>query len=130
MSLELTPAQREALTSDEITVGIRPEDLSPTNEGTGLPITAEVVEELGADAYVYGQLAPVTAANTVVRVDPSAQSTKDSGRAEEGLEEGASPVVVRTDGRTPPRPGSTVWVAPNQERIHLFDAATGNRLPE
>lgn len=130
MSLELTPAQREALTSDEITVGIRPEDLSPTNEGTGLPITAEVVEELGADAYVYGQLAPVTAANTVVRVDPSAQSTKDSGRAEEGLEEGASPVVVRTDGRTSPRPGSTVWVAPNQERIHLFDAATGNRLPE
>lgn len=130
MSLELTPAQREALTSDEITVGIRPEDLSPADEGTGLPITAEVVEELGADAYVYGQLAPVTAANTVVRVDPSAQSTKDSGHAEGALEEGASPVVVRADGRTPPRPGSTVWVAPNQERIHLFDAATGNRLPE
>lgn len=131
MSLELTRTQVDALTGSEVTVGVRPEDLAPAQEGTGLPLDVEVVEELGADAYVYGQLAAVTAANTVVRVDPSAQAAEqgDEG-SEDGIDRGASPVVVRTDGRTSAQAGSTVWVAPNSERIHLFDAATGQRLPE
>ncbi|GAA4705094.1 sn-glycerol-3-phosphate ABC transporter ATP-binding protein UgpC [Kocuria gwangalliensis] len=127
LTLDLSPAQQEVLTTDEVTVGIRPEDMATAQEGTGLPIVAEVVEELGADAYVYGYLAPVTAANTVVRVDPSAQVAEADPDAKD---DGASPVVVRTDGRTPLRVGSTVWVAPNTEHIHFFDAATGHRLPQ
>ncbi|MFE7632185.1 ABC transporter ATP-binding protein, partial [Kocuria sp. NPDC057446] len=47
LSLELTREQQAALTGDKVTVGIRPEDLHPAPEGTGLPIEADVVEELG-----------------------------------------------------------------------------------
>ncbi|MFI7581774.1 sn-glycerol-3-phosphate ABC transporter ATP-binding protein UgpC [Kocuria kalidii] len=121
VSVPLTPAQRQALTGDKVTIGIRPEDLHPAPEGTGLPIEADVVEELGADAFVYGHLAPVTAANTVVPVDATT-GTEDDPTAHE--------FIVRVEGRTPPRAGTTVWVAPNLEHVHLFDAATGRRLPD
>jgi len=124
VSVTLTRAQQEALGGDTVSVGIRPEDLHPAAEGTGLPIVADVVEELGADAFVYGHLAPVTAANTVVQVDPTASA----GESAEG--EGAHEIVVRAEGRTPPRAGSTIWVAPAMEHLHLFDTATGNRLPD
>ncbi|WP_298585639.1 ABC transporter ATP-binding protein [uncultured Kocuria sp.] len=124
MSLQLTREQQAHLTGDKVTVGIRPEDLHPAAEGTGLPIEADVVEELGADAFVYGHLAPVTAANTIVQVDP----TEDTGHPTEGP--GAHEVIVRAEGRTPPKSGSTIWVAPNLEHVHLFDTRTGNRLPD
>ncbi|VEH42283.1 sn-glycerol-3-phosphate import ATP-binding protein UgpC [Kocuria rosea] len=122
MRLELTREQQAALTGDKVTVGIRPEDLHPAAEGTGLPIEADVVEELGADAFVYGHLAPVTAANTVVTVDPTGTVEEDAA--------GAHEIIVRVEGRTPPRAGATIWVAPNLEHVHLFDTATGNRLPD
>ena len=38
-----------------VTVGVRPEDLDLTDSGQGLAVTVDVVEELGADAYIYGQ---------------------------------------------------------------------------
>ncbi|MFF0905668.1 UNVERIFIED_CONTAM: sugar ABC transporter ATP-binding protein, partial [Kocuria sp. CPCC 205316] len=119
--IPLSPAQRSALTGHRVTVGIRPEDLHLAAEGEGLPIEADVVEELGADAFVYGRLAPVTAANTVVPVD-STTGGEDDPQAHE--------FIVRVEGRTPPRAGATIWVAPNLEHVHLFDAATGNRLPD
>jgi multiple sugar transport system ATP-binding protein len=122
MRLELTREQQAALTGDKVTVGIRPEDLHPAAEGTGLPIEADVVEELGADAFVYGHLAPVTAANTVVTVDPTGTVEEDAA--------GAHEIIVRVEGRTPPRAGATIWVAPNLDHVHLFDTATGNRLPD
>ncbi|WP_298585212.1 ABC transporter ATP-binding protein [uncultured Kocuria sp.] len=122
MSLELTREQQQGLTGTHVTVGIRPEDLHPAADGQGLPIEADVVEELGADAFVYGHLAPVTAANTVVTVDPT-------GTVEEDVA-GAHEIIVRAEGRTPPRAGTTIWVAPDLAHVHLFDTATGNRLPD
>ncbi|MEX5303427.1 sugar ABC transporter ATP-binding protein, partial [Kocuria sp. CPCC 205273] len=124
MRIDLTDTQRAAITGTHVTIGIRPEDLAPAPEGTGLPIVADVVEELGADAFVYGHLAPVTAANTIVQVDPTAEdAAQDDGP-------GAHEIVVRVEGRTPPRPESTIWVAPTLEHIHLFDTGTGTRLPD
>ena len=38
----------------KLTVGVRPEDLELVGEGQGLKTTVNLVEELGADAYVYG----------------------------------------------------------------------------
>ncbi|MFW6186625.1 MAG: ABC transporter ATP-binding protein [Actinomycetota bacterium] len=122
MRIELTRAQQAALTSGKVTVGIRPEDLHPAADGQGLPIEADVVEELGADAFVYGHLAPVTAANTVVTVDPTGTVEEDAA--------GAHEIIVRVEGRTPPRAGATIWVGPNLDHVHLFDTATGNRLPD
>ncbi|MGQ1838025.1 ABC transporter ATP-binding protein [Kocuria turfanensis] len=122
LRIPLSPAQRAGLTGSQVTVGIRPEDLTPAGEGTGLPIVADVVEELGADAFVYGHLAPVTAANTIVQVDPTGQVEEDAPAAHE--------IVVRVEGRTPPRAGTTIWVAPNLDHVHLFDTTTGTRLPD
>ena len=126
MKLSLTRDQCQAITGDSVTVGIRSEDLLPASDGHGLPIAVEMVEELGADAYVYGHLAPLTAANTVVRVEPSAAAAQ--GYPDEDAP--PSPVVLRAEGRTPPAVGATVWVAPVAERIHFFDANGGRRLPD
>ena len=38
----------------KITVGVRPEDMEIVGEGQGLQTVVNLVEELGADAYVYG----------------------------------------------------------------------------
>ncbi|KLU09471.1 ABC transporter ATP-binding protein [Kocuria sp. SM24M-10] len=125
LAIPLSPAQRAALTGHQVTVGIRPEDLTPAGEGQGLPIVADVVEELGADAFVYGHLAPVTAANTIVQIDPTAET---DGTGEDAP--AAHEIVVRVEGRTPPKAGSTIWVTPTLDHLHLFDTTTGTRLPD
>ena len=86
----------------EVTLGVRPEDLSMTPAGEGLPVTVEVVEELGADAYVYGT------------------TTETAGDVK--------PIIVRVDGRTPPAKGTVVHLVPNPGHVHLFNTETGQRI--
>jgi multiple sugar transport system ATP-binding protein len=83
-----------------VMVGVRPENLAI---GTaGLTVEVDVVEELGADAYVYGRAA--------VGGEPR-------------------PIVTRVDWRNPPAKGQTINVAPVDETgIHVFSTATGERL--
>jgi multiple sugar transport system ATP-binding protein len=53
---DVYPVSREVLgraADSQVTVGVRPEDLDVS--ASGLPIEVDVVEELGADAYVYGR---------------------------------------------------------------------------
>ncbi|MEW1977123.1 ABC transporter ATP-binding protein [Kocuria palustris] len=123
--VQLTPAQREALSGTEVTVGIRPENLSLAPEGEGLPVSVQAVEELGADAYIYSSLAPVTAANTVV-------TTRSSAAEEEIAEEDQATegITIRTGGRSAVKVGDTIWTVPAVDRLHLFDTATGQRLPD
>jgi multiple sugar transport system ATP-binding protein len=99
------PIERSTLTSQgkEVTLGVRPEDLAISMEGQGLPVTVEVVEELGADAYIYGST--VETAGDV------------------------KPIIVRVDGRTPPKKGSVVHLTPKKgEHVHLFNPETGLRI--
>ena len=91
-----------------VTVGIRPEGFTPTTSN-GFDVIVEVVEELGADAYVYGK-----------PVDPA---LKFANSGDEGAQ-----VIVRWDPKNPPKPGSTVSVAANPTAVHLFSAADGERL--
>ncbi|MGW4859239.1 ABC transporter ATP-binding protein [Kocuria palustris] len=123
--VQLTAAQREALSGTEVTVGIRPEDLSLAPEGEGLPVSVQAVEELGADAYIYSSLAPVTAANTVVTTHSSAaeEEIAEEDQATEGI-------TIRTGGRSAVKVGDTIWTVPAVDRLHLFDTATGQRLPD
>ena len=86
--------------SGRVTLGVRPEDLDITDQG--LPVTVEVVEELGADAYVYGSM--------------------------DGAEATDKPIVVRVDGRVPPEKGTRIHLMPKQGHVHYFDTATGERL--
>ncbi|WP_328292756.1 sn-glycerol-3-phosphate ABC transporter ATP-binding protein UgpC [Kineococcus sp. NBC_00420] len=96
------PVERHLLTNagDKMTLGVRPEDLEIGT--SGLPVQVEVVEELGADAYIYGSL------------------------AQAGTE--AHQVIARVDGRRPPEKGSTVYFTPKQGHVHLFDHQSGLRI--
>ena len=71
------------------------------SEGEGLKTTVNVVEELGADAYVFGT-------------------------AEVNGEE--HDIIARVDGRKPPAKGEAVHFAPESGHLHLFSTSTGERL--
>ena len=93
---------RGGATASTVTVGFRPEDLEHRRrQGEGLQVEVDVVEELGADAYVYGH-------------------TTLDGKSHD--------IVARVDGRRPPMKGETIWVRPQSGHVHLFDTKTGLRL--
>ncbi|MBO9523505.1 MAG: sn-glycerol-3-phosphate ABC transporter ATP-binding protein UgpC [Nocardioidaceae bacterium] len=87
---------------DAVTIGVRPEDLQLVGNGQGLRTVINLVESLGADAYVYG--------------------VAELGGSEHH-------VIARVDGRTPPRKGEIVELAPQPGHVHVFSTATGERLP-
>ncbi|MBO1267586.1 ABC transporter ATP-binding protein [Arthrobacter cavernae] len=84
-----------------VTLGTRPEDLETVGAGEGLQVEVDVVEELGADAYVYGH-------------------TMLDGKSHD--------IVARVDGRRPPMKGESINVRPQSGHVHLFDTTTGLRL--
>ena len=87
---------------NKVTLGVRPEDMELVDDGgTGLEMTVDLVEELGADAYIFGT--------------PKGIHT-------------FQPVIVRVDGRRPPMKGETVRIRPSIDHVHLFDSETGLRL--
>ena len=87
-----------------ITVGVRPESwrIVSANEG-GLPITVTVVEELGADGFVYG--------------------TCD-------VEGTPSNVIVRVNARDTVHKGDVIYVTTDPKDVHVFDTETGARLSD
>jgi multiple sugar transport system ATP-binding protein len=87
-------------TAPELVIGIRPEHLDVG--GTGVEMQIDVVEELGADTYLYGRIAGLD--NTF-----------------------GQPIVVRADGRDPPSRGSRVRVHPQPGHLHFF-GVDGHRL--
>lgn len=98
------PVQHDVLedaTGKTVTLGSRPEDLETVGAGEGLQVEVDVVEELGADAYVYGH-------------------TTLDGKSHD--------IVARVDGRRPPMKGESIWVRPQSGHVHLFDTKTGLRL--
>ncbi|MEU6849014.1 sn-glycerol-3-phosphate ABC transporter ATP-binding protein UgpC [Actinacidiphila alni] len=97
-----------------VTVGVRPEHFdivsaedeskSLTKEGpAGLAVTVNVVEELGADGYVYGS-------------------------AKVGDEH--KDIVIRVGGRAIPEKGSVLHVVPRVGETHVFATSSGERLTD
>jgi multiple sugar transport system ATP-binding protein len=98
------PVDRAALTraSGRITVGVRPEAWHLVPEGDqGLPVTVTVIEELGADAFMYG--------------------TSD-------VEGTPADIAVRLESRRAVEKGSVVHVTTDPQKVHVFDTETGERL--
>ena len=96
------PVAREVLgeaAGSKVTVGVRPEDLEVSDNG--LKVEVDVVEELGADAYIYGRA------------------------LFEGEEQ---PMIARVDGRRPPEKGAVLNLTPKRGHTHLFSTADGHRL--
>ncbi|MFC7432467.1 MULTISPECIES: ABC transporter ATP-binding protein [unclassified Agrococcus] len=113
----VVPIPRETLAkAKQITVGIRPEDLTISPSGPGLPIKVDLVEELGADGYLYGTAQSSKIVDVSEAVDTEAEAT-----------DGVS-LVARVDGRSHPHIGDQVFATPDATHLHLFDAATGERL--
>ncbi len=106
------PVERAILSGSsgkQVTLGVRPEDLDVVAEGDGIPVEIDVVEELGADAYIYGT------AKAATHTEADEDSTE-------------KPFIARVDGRRPPEKGSTIYLAPKAGHLHLFDSASGQRL--
>ncbi|MFF9560612.1 ABC transporter ATP-binding protein [Streptomyces albus] len=118
----VVPVERDAIKAaadrgdKTVTVGIRPEHFDLVNgdggddgkklskdERAGVPVTVNVVEELGADGYVYG--------------------TAEVGGEKRDL-------VVRVSGRSVPEKGTTLHVVPHAGETHVFSTSTGERLSD
>ncbi|GHB04844.1 ABC transporter ATP-binding protein [Streptomyces thermoviolaceus subsp. thermoviolaceus] len=120
----VVPVNREAVkaAADKgdrtVTVGVRPEHFEVVGEDgsassslskdgsdapAGLAVSVTVVEETGADAYVYG--------------------TVEVGGENKEL-------VVRVDSRAVPAKGSTLHVVPRPGETHVFSTSTGERLSD
>jgi multiple sugar transport system ATP-binding protein len=99
----VVPVSRDALAgahAKTVVLGIRPENLQLADKGLRLEV--DVVEELGADAYVYGRA--------------------DVGGTEQTI-------VARVDWREPPAKGEEVFLAPGDPKgIHVFATDSGERL--
>ena len=95
----------------QVIVGVRPEDVEVTSNPDGLELVVDVVEELGADAYIYGT--------------PTDKSIAIEGSGDDAL---AKPFIARVDGRQVPEKGSKVFVHPKAAHLHVFNKETGERL--
>ncbi len=89
-----------------LTLGIRPEVFSLSEDGQGLGIEVAVVEETGADAYLYG---------TVSGIADDQKLT-------------APQIVARISSRTPPQRGTTVRLTVDPSHVHVFSNASLERL--
>jgi multiple sugar transport system ATP-binding protein len=96
---EQVPVTAQTNGRKELVLGLRPESLELAADG--IPAKVEVVEEVGADAYVF-----------VVADLPG----------------GEAKLVARTDCRHAPERGARVALKPKAEEAHLFDPETGARL--
>jgi multiple sugar transport system ATP-binding protein len=82
-----------------LVVGVRPESLEVAAEGIGAKV--EVVEDIGADAYVF------------CVAELGGETTK---------------LVARTEARRAPKQGEQVSLRPRADEAHLFDPGSGERL--
>ncbi len=80
---------------DEVTVGIRPEDLQTTAPDDGWPMTVDTVETLGADRLIHGSIAGQT---LVVRV-PADREVEAGATIPIGCAPGRLHWFDRTNGR-------------------------------
>jgi len=100
----VAPVERDVLanaTGGKLIVGVRPEDVVIAKSGEGLTVEVDVVEELGADGYLYGH------------------ADVDGHRVD---------VIARVDGRNHPDAGEKVVVTPVPKHVHAFDVESGERL--
>ncbi|AQP51311.1 ABC transporter ATP-binding protein [Tessaracoccus flavescens] len=101
------PVSRDILAKtddDTLTVGIRPEAFQIADQGIALDVA--VVEELGADSYLYGTLAGLSDEEVV----------------------NAQQFVARVGARTAPEKGSVVRLTAAPDQVHVFSTKTEERI--
>jgi multiple sugar transport system ATP-binding protein len=97
-------AARSSAINGKVTIGVRPENWRLVSEGEGgLPVEVVVVEELGADGYVYG-------------------TTEVAGKPHD--------IIVRVSARQNVHKGDVLHVTTDPAHVHVFDTQTGERLSD
>ena len=102
-SVPVDPAAAKRM-KQNVTVGVRPESWHLVSSGEGgLPVTVTVVEELGADAFVYGT---------------------------SGIEGTPNNIIIRISARDTVHKGDTLYVTTDPQHVHVFDTDSGERLSD
>ncbi|OZD61985.1 sugar ABC transporter ATP-binding protein [Rhodococcus sp. 05-340-1] len=91
---------------ERVVVGVRPESWDLVGDGNGLQLTVELIEELGAESFVYAS-APSTTGGW----------TTTSGR-----------ISVRVDRKLSIALAETIRLVPRLDELFFFDSVTGLRL--
>jgi len=105
------PLSREVLSAlssesaETATVGFRPESVRMVAQGEGFPFEVVVVEELGSDAYAYGNL-----------------------HLGEGRGGGDKLLTIRVDAKRPPLKGEEISIEIAPEEVHVFSTESGRRI--
>ena len=98
-----TDAKTKLGSEKDVTVGVRPEAFRVVGEGEeGIQVEVALVEELGADAYLYGLL---------------------NGGTDDQKE-----IIARIDPRNTPDKGAKAKLAADPERVHMFSTNSGDRV--
>lgn len=113
-----------------VVIGIRPEDLEDASLGGGtgpehrLPVTTSIVEALGSELLVHGEVdAPP------VLTDDTRELAEDTGR---GLDPGSgrSELVAKVSPRSRIGPAEAIELAVDTARAHFFDPETGEAITD
>jgi multiple sugar transport system ATP-binding protein len=96
--------------STQVTMGFRPDAIELAGEGEpgAVPVVANVVEELGSDAFLYA---------TLLNPPSSAEGQVHSEQ-----------IIARVEPRRAPHKGDQVWLRILEGREHFFSVKTGERL--
>jgi multiple sugar transport system ATP-binding protein len=115
VDIPLPPATVAAVAaegSNQIIIGFRPESLEPAPEGTegAIPVIVDVVEELGSDAFLYGEAVGTAATDPTVELEDTE-------------------IIAKVEPRLAPKRGEKVFLKIKTGGAHCFSATTGKRLP-
>ena len=106
----VVPVPRETLAKapneETLTVGIRPEIFKVSERDQGIPLDIQLVEELGADSYLYGTL---------------------SGLKDDELVD-AQQIIARVGVRNVPQKGEVVRLEADPQYVHVFSNKTEQRI--
>jgi multiple sugar transport system ATP-binding protein len=96
----LAAAHQEGLS--EVQLGVRPEAIDISDTPAGLSMVVELVEELGADEFIYGSVP--------------------------GDEADVRHLVARPHGKATPRFGETIHLSVDASQVHTFHPESGLRM--
>jgi ABC-type sugar transport system ATPase subunit len=110
--------ERAGVPDGEVAVGVRPESFVAANDGLpSFAFLVDVVEPLGDEIMVHGS---------------TSGATVETGAEEEEipleLEGARAPITARFEPGTRMKPGETIRLGVEPERVHVFDARSGSAI--
>jgi multiple sugar transport system ATP-binding protein len=108
-----------------VALGIRPEDIHAGGDGAPLEVTVDIKEDMGAEVYLHFAVdAPP------VKLEELREIVGDEAleAADEQTHHHGSPFIARVERGTAAREGQRATLHVDTQRLHFFDAGTGDSL--